>query len=396
MKKTIYILGLILASSTTCFWEAKAAGPAGVTPDTIKIGLFGPLSDPSSLFTKAVHGAAAVYKDVNDKGGINGRKIELIIENDDCDPVKGAAVARKLITEDGVLALNGAWCTPVALAVKAEIAAHPSVPYMVLGAVSSKITQPLQNNVFLPIASSTVIGGGMAEFALTKPHAKRIAIIFQPDTWGTEHKTAALQKLKEHGLEPVAAVELARGSQSAKDQVTAIKAANPDAVLAMLYPDELVLYMREAREQGMLVTTLGTQGVSLEDTEKKLGVRGGTKDLFVFSHLAATVTSPEFSKSRELLKTYYSGDALDAAAFVGMAGARAMVEALRLAGRDLSGEGLIAELNRLKDFDTGVLAGKITFTPTNHAGITAGKIAGMQKLKVVLFSTYPVDIGYPH
>lgn len=391
MKKLICLVSFILASSTICCLEAKAAGQAGVTPDTIKIGLFGPLTDPASLFAKAVHGAAAVYKDVNDKGGINGRKIELIIENDDCDPAKGVAVVRKLIAEDGVLALNGAWCTSVALAVKAEVAAHPSVAYMVLGAVSSKIAQPLQNNVFLPIASSTVIGGGMAEFALTKPHAKRIAIIFQPDTWGIEHKTAALQKLKEHGLEPVAAVELARGSQSAKDQVTAIKAASPDAVLAMLYPDELVLYMREAREQGMLVTALGTQGVSLEDTDKKLGVRGGTKDLFVFSHLAAPITSPEFSKSRELLKTYYSGDALDAAAFVSMAGARAMVEALRRLGKDVSGERLIAELTQLKDFDTGVLAGRITFTPTNHAGVATGKIAGMPKQKVVLFERYPAD-----
>ncbi len=59
-------------------------------------------------------------------------------------------------------------------------------------------------------------------------------------------------------------------------------------MLAILYPVELVLYMRETREQGLAVMTVGTQGVSLEDTEKKLGVRDGTRNLFVFYPLAAT------------------------------------------------------------------------------------------------------------
>ncbi len=78
-------------------YGALAADKTGVTDKTIKIGLFGPLSAPAGSAKKNVYGAAAIYKDINDKGGINGRKIELIIEDDACDGAKGIAAYTKLV-----------------------------------------------------------------------------------------------------------------------------------------------------------------------------------------------------------------------------------------------------------------------------------------------------------
>src|SRR5262249_21880944 len=103
------------------------AEETGVTADTIKIGIFGPITGPASVFAKTIYGAAAVYKDINGRGGINGRKIDLVIEDDGCDPNKGIAAVKKLLSQDQVFMLHGAFCTSVALAIKPEIAKDPTI-----------------------------------------------------------------------------------------------------------------------------------------------------------------------------------------------------------------------------------------------------------------------------
>lgn len=73
---------LFLAAGTQ---HTLAADKTGVTDNSIKIGLFGPMTGQSNIGAKPVYGAASIYKDVNDKGGIHGRKIEIIIEDDGYD-----------------------------------------------------------------------------------------------------------------------------------------------------------------------------------------------------------------------------------------------------------------------------------------------------------------------
>src|SRR5215475_15615814 len=100
-------IAALLASLTPA---ATAADRTGVTEDSIKIGMFGPITGPASVAAKSLYGAAAIYKDVNDHGGINGRKIELIIEDDGCDTTKGIAAVKKLISRNEVFLLHGAYC----------------------------------------------------------------------------------------------------------------------------------------------------------------------------------------------------------------------------------------------------------------------------------------------
>jgi branched-chain amino acid transport system substrate-binding protein len=159
---------------------AIAADRTGVTDQSIKIGLFAPVTGPASVNAKTVYGAAAIYKDVNAHGGINGRKLELIIEDDGCDSTKGIATAKKLISQDEVFLLHGADCSAVALAIRPEISRHPAVPYIVLGASNPAISSPVLPNLFSPVSTSKVQSEQMVEFALTKPGAQKIAIVNIP------------------------------------------------------------------------------------------------------------------------------------------------------------------------------------------------------------------------
>ncbi|HZV21486.1 MAG TPA: ABC transporter substrate-binding protein, partial [Hyphomicrobiales bacterium] len=137
--------------------SAGAADTTGITRDTIKVGLFGPLTSPSGSLAKLVYGVASIYKEANDHGGINGRKIELVIEDDGCDAEKTKAAVKKLVEQDNVFMLHGGWCSNAVLAVKPYIAGHPKIPYMNISSASPAISDPLSPNIFQPAPTSRTI-----------------------------------------------------------------------------------------------------------------------------------------------------------------------------------------------------------------------------------------------
>jgi branched-chain amino acid transport system substrate-binding protein len=385
MWRSVQFSLLLVFFSFTAF----AADQTGVTNDTIKIGIFGPLTGPAGLYRKGVYGAAAIYKNINDKGGINGRKFELIIEDDACDPNKGIAAVKKLISQDEVFLLHGGMCSGVVLAVKPQIAAKPTLPFLILGAGSTHISTPVVPNLFHPVLTSQVISDQMVEFALSKPGAKRIAIVRHTDEWGTSYFEPAIAALKARGLDPVHVANFERGSTDATAQVLAIKNAEPDAVLAFLYPTEIAIYLREAYKYRLRTTTLATHAVSIDDADKQVGIPAALNDLYVAYPLAGPITGPELSIYLGLLKKYYPSESVDTLAMFPMAGAIVVVEALKRLGPNVSRERFIAELNKLNNFDSGVLSGRITFSPNDHAGIKEVKMISLYKRKTVLLSKYP-------
>ena len=386
--RTLFLFGLaaLIAAGAS---KVAAADRTGVTPSTIKIGLFGPLTGPVGAARKNVLGAAAIYQDVNDRGGIHGRRIELIIEDDGCDGNKGIAAFRKLLNQDKVFLIHGGWCSKVALAVKPEAAGYPGVPYMVLGAASAEITSTFQRNLYQPVATTETAGAKMVAFALSKPDAKRIAIVRHTDEWGRAYSTATIAALKEHGMSPVVVTTLERGEKDAVSQVREIKQSAPDAVLALLYPDEMVIYLREAYKQRLKVTTIGATAASIDDTNKRIGIPAAVDDVYMAFPLRATLTSPELSKFAELFKKYYPSESLDTMSFYSMDGAIAIVEVLKRLGPDVTRERFMSGLDKLRHFEGGVQPGGITFTPTDHRGMKAIKLIGLVKQREVVFETYP-------
>lgn len=383
---TIAAVAFALTAVATA--PALAADP-GITKDSIKIGMFGPLTGPTAVGSLPLLGAEAIYKNANDQGGINGRKIELVIEDDACDPNKTIAAAKKLISQDQVFMIHGGWCSGTVLAIKPELARNPGLPFMVLGAASAAISTPVQPNIFHPIATTNTVAKAMVDFALTKPNTKRIAIISHSDEWGKSHLDPINSNLKAAGLESVETVYLERGGVDATSQILRIRAAKPDIVLAVLYPPELTIYLRDAHKYGIKVPTVTTQGVSVEDMVKRVGLPAATKDLFVFYPLNETLASVNLKKWSDLYTKYNPKAPVETLSFMGMTGALAVVEALKRVGPDLTREKFIAELNKLNDFNPGIQSGALTFTPEQHAGIRTGKVIYMPGDRPKIVSRYP-------
>jgi len=369
-----------------------AADTPGVTKDTIKIGMFGPLTGPTAVGSLPLLGATAIYKNVNDNGGINGRKIEVLVEDDACDPNKTIAATKKLMSQDQVFMIHGGWCSGTVMAIKPELKNHPDLPFMVLGAASTAISSPFQANIFHPIATTATVANSMVDFALSKPGAKRIAIISHSDEWGKSHIEPAIAALKAKGLEPVETVYLERGSTDATSQLLRLRAAKPDAVLAILYPPELTIYLRDANKYGIKAPTIATQGVSLEDMVKRVGNPAATKELYVFYPLSATLDAAGFKKWQDIYTSAHPKDPVETLSFMGMTGALAVVQALKNAGPDLTREKFMAELDKLNNFDPGIQSGPLTFTAQDHAGIKQGKMIYMKDGKPTIVSNYPAAL----
>jgi branched-chain amino acid transport system substrate-binding protein len=375
------VLAVFLAGGT------QAADP-GLTQDSIKIGIFGPMTGAASAFGKGMLGVQAVYKDLNEHGGINGRKIETVLEDTACDPAKGIAATKKLIAQDQVFLLHGGACSNVVMAIKPDIAAS-GVPYVVATAANAAIGSPTTANIFMTVASTATMGRTMVDFAVTKPGAQRIAVISHSDEWGKSGHDPALDQLKtKFNLTPVADVAFERGSINATPQVLQIKAANPDFVLAFLYPAEFTIFLREAFKYGLNVPTMGNQAIPIEDVAQQVANPAIMKNVYVFYPLAAQIGDPKLAKWTDIFTKYNPGVKLDTQCLLGMGGTEAVIEALRAAGPDLTREKFITALNNLHSFDTGVLAAPLEFSPTNHSGMTGGETITYVGDKLVLIHKF--------
>lgn len=364
--------------------SALAQEVPGVTKDSIKIGVMGPMTGSAALFGKSVFGVEALYRDVNERGGINGRKIEIVREDDGCDPARGIAAFKKLVSQDRVFAVNGIACSSVAMPVKQDIA-RTEMPLMIMSAASDAITNPVAPNVFQAVATTGVVGRTVIDFALSKPGTDKIAFVSHSDDWGKSNRDPAIAQLKDkYGKEPILDLTMERGSNDATPQILKIKSSGAQAVVLMMYPAEVAIFVRDANKYGLKIPMLGPMSISLEDTRDRVGGVAAVENLYVFYPYVAPFASPDMKKWADLIAKYYPGERVESFSFLGMGSALAMIEGLKRAGPDLTREKLTAALNTVKDFDTGVLSAPVSFSPEDHAGIKGGAMATFKDGQVVV------------
>jgi len=340
----------------------------GVTDTTIKIGIPAPLTGPAASFGAAAYGIQAYYTYINKQGGIHGRKLELIMGDHACNEAKGVAVAKKLISQDQVFLLNGGICSGVALAMRPVIE-ESGVPWVVSTAVNQKISYPVAKNIFHASQTSEIAGQSFAKFMLSKDGAKKIGVIAHTNEWSKGYRDPMVEYLKTKGITPAAEVTLERGQTDATAQVLRLKEAGLDFVVAILYEPEIVVFLRDAHKLGLNTLKYGALGADFMNTEKRLGDREPMKGFFQAFQYKDVIDGPGIKKAREMIEPNLpAGEKLTDFSFYGPGSSVAIVHVLEKIGRDLTREKFIEEMDKLTNFDTGVMAGTLTFTPTQHQG----------------------------
>jgi branched-chain amino acid transport system substrate-binding protein len=227
----VAVLGLALGMA-----PARAADP-GITDNEITIGLFAPLSGPLAAFgTDALYAAKMWYDETNKKGGIHGRKIKVIIEDDKANPNDTVAVVKKLVTVDHVFMLNGGSSTPAAVAAQ-EFVTREKVPFAMLNAAGDSAVIPPTRYVFGAFGGTQrTVGSTIAQFAIEQLKGKKIAYITHPDDFGAANAAAATAVAKRMGAEIVDLEKIGFRVTDVTAPMLHVRAANPDVIISTVYP----------------------------------------------------------------------------------------------------------------------------------------------------------------
>jgi branched-chain amino acid transport system substrate-binding protein len=338
-----------------------AQSAPGVTKDTITIGGFGPLTGPSYLYGRQFfNGIEVVFDQVNAGGGVNGRKLVFIREDDHCDPATAIASAKKLISQDQVFAIMGGGCSNSAVAAREEIE-RADTPWLA-SAVHDGITRPIAPNIFGISLTSSIESAAEVAYA-QKRGFKRIAIISMHDSWGRSRYEPLIAMLKAKGIVPVADEELAPDANDATPQVLRLKAVNPDAIIMLLFPKPGAVFARDAAKFAFKPVLIGQTSISDPTAfEDQVGMPGATANFVTITQVRYMPESPEVAKWSKAVEAKYPGDRLSVFNLNGIGHAQVLVEALRRAGPDLTRASFLSAMTSLRDFHNDTQGGGITCT----------------------------------
>jgi ABC-type branched-subunit amino acid transport system substrate-binding protein len=358
----------LLAGIAAALLPARAwAADPGVTSDKLILGSFLPLqSGLAAGASQMKEGTDAYFKYINDQGGVHGRKIEWIVDNDSYNPQQTAAVVKKLVDRDGVFALVSTLGTVTNLAVLPFLAQR-GVPIINPAGGHLLLNKPKDKNVFGILPLSSEIGESMTQFALTKLKVKQVAIFFQNDQFGKDQRDGAVEYLKSRGLQPVGEASYVPSDVDVSAQAVALRQGNPDAVILGVIPKHGALFMKEMQRLGWKSNVIGHNTMAdpvVLDLAGADVLEGVNVNLMT---AVDTMDKPAVKKANEILAKYYPNTKPGYYPYLGMAGAMIVVEAANRAGTDLTRAGLISALESLGRFETGLVP-PLDWSTTYHGG----------------------------
>ena len=366
---------LAILSSLAIFASHPAtsfAAEPGVTDTEITIGLFAPMSGQLANFGyDPLQAAKMWYEEVNKKGGIAGRKIKVLVEDDKCNPTEVVAVVKKLVTVDNVFLLNGGSCTAPVVAAQ-EFVTREKVPLVMLNAAGDGAVMPPTRYVFGAFGGTQrSVGATLMEFAVKELKGKKIAYFADDNEFGNSNFATAKATADRLGVQIVTAERLAPGKTT---DVTApmlkTRQAQPDVIISAAYPAGTVLLAQKYAEFGMIKIpfVIAVQGIPDPAVfAKNVDNDAALVNVYYSSPLNDLTDGPKQQKWIAMYKQHYPDRKPTAFMTYGLPSAMAITRALEKVGRDLTREKFIAAMDQT-NFESDVLAGPTLFGPERRDG----------------------------
>ena len=211
--------------------SATLALPA-IADDTIKLGLVAAMSGQSAKSGEAiVRGLSVAIDEINAKGGVLGKKVELVVRDDESNPAKGVVAARELVQREKVAALFGGLDTPVSLAI-VPFANQNKVPFIGVWAAGTPITRngAPENYVFRVSAVDALVDKALVAYAVKKYGAQKPGMILINNPWGESNEKGLKAALEEKGM-PYAGIEKFQDADvDVVPQLTRLKESGADVL----------------------------------------------------------------------------------------------------------------------------------------------------------------------
>lgn len=369
LKKTlVLILSLILVFSLV---SCKKEVGQGVNEETVTVGSIGVQSGPLAFIgTPYYEGMQAYFNNVNDEGGVNGRKINLILKDDEFNVEKSLKAVEELVYEDKVFAIVGQLGTPGVMA-SVETVKEEGIPSVYFGSGAYQLTEAGEN--FFPVQPNYMYEGKlMSKFAVDEFNANKLVVIYRNDDVGRDGLEGIVEGLKELDKSDIL-VEDGKLAFNAGDtdftvQIQKAKALNPDLVIIYGLAGGTAGVLKEVEKVGFDVPMLTTYS-NADATFLAIAAPGAPnviKNLHVMGWL--DVNEDSLKPLSDAMAKYYPESLINAYTMAGWVAAETFVAGLEEAGNNLSWEGYIKAMNKLS-FTEG-LAPEISYGKGKRQGVT--------------------------
>jgi len=345
------------------FMAALAALPASPLfgADAIKVGEYASLTGKEASFGQYSHnGVALAVEEINARGGVLGRPIELISEDDQSRPGQAATVVQKLISRDQVVAVLGEVASSRSLEA-APICQARKIPMISPASTNPDVTEK-GDYIFRVCFTDTFQGRLLADFAAKTLKAKKVAVLKDVKSdYSMGLARNFLAGARALGIETALERDFSGGDKDFKAQLTAIRSSNPDAVFVPAYYTDVGLIIRQARSLGIKVPLFGGDGWESTATPQVAG--SAAEGTYFSTHFSVDDQRPEVQEFVKKFKAKY-GVPPDAMAALGYDSAAILADALRRAGSTDPAK-LRDAIAATKDF--AAVTGKITLDERRNA-----------------------------
>lgn len=366
---------MVLAASACAQKKIITGETQGVSDNEIIIGSSAALSGQASfLGTQTIHGSLAYINEVNSKGGVHGRKIRLISYDDQYEPSETVTNTQRMINQDKVFALFDYVGTPTSLEV-IDIVHKLGIPLLGLFTGAEDLRVPHRPYIFNVRDSYYVEAEGAIAYFVDKLGLKKIAVMYQKDSFGLTVLSGVQLALKRRNMEPVTTAVYTRGSMDVAPAMEAIRTSGAEAVIMVGTYAPLAKFIKLANDAGFkpyfhTVSFVGSEAFGREIVEAQK-IDPAQYDKIIVTQVVPSPYSkdlPGVKEYRELAKKYYPNDKPNFVALEGFINAKILVKALEDAGRNLTKKRFIEALESIYNFDVGI-GKEISYTMLNHQGL---------------------------
>ncbi|WXC97958.1 ABC transporter substrate-binding protein [Bradyrhizobium sp. 27S5] len=362
------LLGLAVATAAGNAAWAQKKYDTGASDTEIKIGNIVPYSGPASAYGVVGKAMAAVFKKVNDDGGINGRKINFVSYDDAYSPPKAVEQARKLVESDEVLFLFGTLGTASNTAIQKYLNAK-KVPQLFVATGATKWNDPKSfpwTMGWLPSYQSE--SRIYAKYLLKEKPAAKVAVLYQNDDMGKDYLKGLEDGFASDPVRIAAKESYEVAEPTIDSHVVRLKSSNPDVIIFFTTPKFGAQAIKKLGEMNWKpVTIVSNVSASTATVMRPAGLDNAQG--VISAAYAKDASDPQWKddagmKAFDDLLAKYMPDTnrVDASAMTGYNMATTMVEVLRRCGDDLTRANVMKQAASLKQFAQGGLLPGVTLS----------------------------------
>jgi len=299
--------------------------------NTIKIGEYASLTGKEAAFGQSSHkGTLLAIEEINAAGGVLGQKLDLITEDDQSKPGEPSTAVRKLIARDKVVAILGEVASSRSLEA-APVCQSSRIPMISPSSTNPKVTQ-IGRYIFRVCFVDSFQGTVLAKFAKDTLHSRRVALL---TSVSSAYSVGLAKFFKDRftadGGEIAVEEKYSEGDKDFHAQLTAIKAANVDAIFVPGYYTEAALICKQAHELGILgVPIFGGDGWEAPELVQIGGA--DVEGCYYSTHYSPQMPSSEVQAFVKKFRARFGGETPDAMAALGYDSAMILADAIKRAG----------------------------------------------------------------